>query len=174
MLGALEPGKHRLQSHYFLLAPVFETDKKAKAQTFRGDFLYSLTPTSPRWALGQRRALGKFIGFYWRPYAGFELGNVLDDGGNPEIKREHQFSRFLGKANAQLWFFDRLQLSADYEARQDLEGHQGLRDYWEVNTVLYVNPNDQRFSIGVTYKNGRTTPSFTRIDSFNTWIGLKF
>lgn len=160
------------KSHYFAISPVWETDRRNRTQVVSGEAFWS--PTIPGVYLGQRQKLFASlpVSFIWRPYLGFEFGHVSDDGGNMTLKKNGDFGRFLLKMNGSFWFTEHAQFSADLFHRVDLEGESGPRSFGEISQIFYLDAQ-QRLSLGVTYKNGRTTPKFTDVNSVNLWFGLK-
>jgi Ca2+-binding EF-hand superfamily protein len=165
-----------LPSQYFTVTPVYETDKSWKTKTISLQPLY--TPNIPKLGIGSFLPLvgartNALVYLRWRPYVGFDIGRVLDSGGNASLRAKADYWRFYSQAHGELWITDQFLLAADIYDRLLLNGNGKNYVYAEISPTLYVDTN-QRFSVGITYKNGKTTPAFNEVHSLNLWAGIKF
>lgn len=169
------PGKDGLiASHYLVISPVYETDHVKNTETYGGDVFYS--PTIPDLYIGSLRPIGglpSWVTFGWRPYIGMEGAAATQPASTSGYRLPSEFVRFAFKLHGDLCFSNRLDLAVDFAHRTFVAGDDVSFEYFEISPVYYLD-TDQHFSVGVTYKNGYTTPQFTKVDSISAWIGIKF
>ena len=133
---------------------------------------------SPSWnwvpGLGKAYPLGKSAGISWRPYLVTQYGHVLDDGGLAFLAADRDFVRLGGRIESSLYLGQDASfvLTASYTNLNELTGLRSSYDYFELNTVYYLD-SLKRFSIGASYKNGDQSPKFQKQDIFNVWLGIK-
>jgi hypothetical protein len=162
------------ESHYFSISPVYETDHVKNTETYGGDLFYS--PTIPRFhigGLGPIHPLPDWITFGWRPYIGIEGGEAFQPASTMGYKMPSEFVRGVFKLHSDLYFSNRFDLAVDFSHRTFINGDNASFEYMEISSVYYVD-EDQHLSLGLTYKNGYTTPQFSQVDSLSAWIGIKF
>jgi hypothetical protein len=163
-----------IASHYFAISPVYETDHAKNTETYGGDLFYS--PTIPSLYIGSSEAISSlpsWIAFGWRPFVGIEGGAATQPPSTEGYKVPSEYARFVFKLHADLLFSNRFALALDFVHRTFIAGDDASFDYFEISPIYYFD-EDQHFSIGVTYKNGYTTPQFSKVDSLSAWLGLKF
>lgn len=170
-----------IESHYLSIAPVYETDRKKKTETYGGEAFYSpsLRPLRVGLFTSIIPSAGVYPGFLWRPYIGFEGGYASQTGGSRAFELTHDYARFSSKVHAELYLTPSVEFAADYYHRTFLSGSGDSFDYIELSPIIYLDPNPddpklQHFSIGLTYKTGKTTPQFTQINSISAWLGIRF
>jgi hypothetical protein len=78
-----------------------------------------------------------------------------------------------------LYITPSFEIAADYSHRTFLTGGGNSFDYVELSPILYLDgspddPTSHHFSIGMTLKNGKTTPQFKSVNSISAWLGIKF
>lgn len=165
-----------LPSQVFTVAPVYETDKDWRTKTISLQPLY--TPNIPKLGIGVPLVLigqrsDPLMSFRWRPYVGLDFGRVLDSGGNAQLRDTSDYSRLYSQLHGELWIGKQFELAADLYDRLRLNGNHKNFTFVEVSPTYYLD-TQRRFSVGLTYKDGRSTPSFNHIHSLNLWVGLKF
>ena len=163
-----------ITAHDISLTPYFETDSGFGAKTFNIRPMYS--PTIPALAMGV--GMGTNIGtvdvsFNWRPNIGFEVGRVLDDDNKPALVGKNTYTRFVLDVQAQIDISGRFVLNGKLAYRRFLDGDDHDYVYGEISPVFFLDQR-QHFSLGVTLKSGKTTPTFKNVESVNLWVGLKF
>ena len=160
-----------INSHYLIGSPLYQTDKEFETSVIGFDVLY--TPGIPKLGIGSPiRKEKETFRFRWRPLVGFELGQVLNDGGNDDALPAETFIRATARVRAELLIIDRLTFSADYIWRIDLNGDNDVRDFVDL-TATYFLDELKNVSIGLSYTNGRNTPQFVNVDELSTFLGFK-
>jgi len=176
---------------YLTVSPVYEFDRLNDNETIGGDLF--VTPNIPRIGIGKwwpgpdvNTLENPTVAFHWRPYVGFEGGHVLKSQAGTILSEENEYARFAAKLHGQIDLIyprtnakgnkeigTRFALTADYFFRQELTGSQHDFNFVEVSPILYLD-RDQHVSVGLSYKNGKTTPKFSKVDELNLWVGIKF
>ena len=134
------------------------------------------SPTVPDLNIGSLRplpGLPHWITFSWRPYVGFEGAEVSQTPPKTGYKLPPDFIRFAAKLHTDLYFSNRFDLAMDYCHRNFFYGDDVSFDYVEVSPIFYID-EDQHLSLGLTYKNGYTSPQFSWVHSIGAWVGIKF
>jgi hypothetical protein len=173
-IAALTSGGHDpfISDQHFIISPVLETDRAHDAMTLGGDAYYTASIDSL--LIGNDFPIpftdGRGI-FAWRPWIGIEGGTVLDDANKPDLISRNGFFRVVGKAQADLWWQGQFQLSASYLYRWDLTNGHDQNGLVDVSAIYHF---DDHSSIGVSYKNGRSTPAFEKVESLSAWFGIKY
>jgi hypothetical protein len=163
-----------IAAHYLSISPIYETDHVQNTETYGGEIFYS--PTVPGINIGSLRrlpGLPDWITFSWRPYVGFEGAEVSQTPPKTGYKLPPEFIRFAAKLHTDLYFSNRFNLAMDYCHRNFFYGDDASFDYVEVSPIFYID-EDQHFSLGMTYKNGYTSPQFSWVHSIGLWVGIKF
>jgi hypothetical protein len=167
-------GDAYIQGIRLIVSSVYETDQNANTRTLGGDIF--VTPTIPKLGIGAGLPLGPLV-FRWRPFVGFEGGNVIDDGGNVALRDTSDYFRFSLKLHTELWlnlwFPNQFECALDYYFREALANGTAGYNYLEVSPIFYFDER-QHFSTGLTYKRGKTTPQFADVDTLTVWVGMKF
>jgi hypothetical protein len=159
-----------ISQHKVAISMVYETDRHQETATFGGDLYY--TPTIPALAAGIEQSSGDLT-FRWRPFVGVEGGHILENDNGALDPSKSEFFRFVFKLHADLWIGKQFVLAADYSMRTELIGRNETHPYVEVSPTLFLD-KDRHFSVGLSYKRGKTTPDFSDINSINAWVGLLF
>ena len=182
--------------HTFLISPDYERDRKKDVQTFGMNVLYSPTLARPI-KTGEPITFSEFVQafhlgesnrdyplFRWRPYIGFENGYLNAPKGESigalqAYGNERDYSRFVITLHGDLYITPSFDIAADFSHRTFLTGGENSFDYVELSPILYLDgspddPTSQHFSIGMTLKNGKTTPQFKNVNSISAWLGIKF
>jgi hypothetical protein len=182
--------------HTFLISPDYERDRKKDVQTFGVNVLYSPTLARPI-KTGEPITFAEFVRalhlgasdrnypqFIWRPYIGFENGYLNASTAAPmgallAYGNEHDYSRFVMTLHGDVYMTPSFDIAVDYSHRTFLTGGGNSFDYVEVSPILYLDgspddPTSQHFSIGMTLKDGKTTPQFKNVKSISAWLGIKF
>ena len=183
----------------FLITPDYERDRKKTTETSGVDVLWSPT-LSPQVAPGPLMLLrtGQFIpfsqlfprsslnypGIIWRPYVGFESGELLvsdpkDVDAAKAYDGQSEYSRFVVTTHTDLYLTPNFDIAVDFAHRTFLTGSERSFDFIGVSPIFYLDgtpddPNSHHFSLGMTYKDGKTTPQFKDVMSISAWIGVKF
>lgn len=185
----------------FLITPTYERDRKKTIETDGVNILWSPTLVPPPEATSGPIMLvqtGQFIplsqilpgsranypGLIWRPYFGFELGDRLmsdpkDIDAAKAYGSDRKYDRFVATTHVDLYLTRSFDIAIDLTHRTFLSGSEMDFDYVEVSPILYLDgtpedPSSQHFSLGLTYKNGKTTPQFKSVRSLSAWLGVKF
>lgn len=168
-------------THYLSIGPDWERDMKLNTETLGGQLLYTTNASFLHAGIVLPPDATDFPTFLWRPYVGWEAGHAYETGGSAVFARNNTYDRLLGKVHAELWFTPSLELAADYYHRSELTASGRNYDYVEVSPLVLLGKTTEgakgaksQFSLGLTYKNGRTAPTFTPIDSLNAWFGVQF
>jgi hypothetical protein len=167
--------KYFLKSLLISVAPTFETDRKADTTSYGADIF--LAPTIPSIGIGAPWHIG-LIYPSWQPYVGFENGYVTKSVAG--LRSDNDFERFVLKLHGQVFITNYFEIAADYTHRTFLGSgpfsisSQASFNYVEASAIFWIDPIDQHFSFGITYKNGEATPKFTMVDSVTAFIGIKF
>ncbi len=165
-----------ITSHFFSLSPVYETDHLKKTETYGGEVLYS--PTIPALKIGSLYTiplLPSVLQFGWRPYFGIEGGEADQTASAIGFKLPTEFVRTVFKLHSNLYTSSkRFGLAVEFVNRTFLNGDVSSFNYMEISPVYYFDPETQHLSLGLTYKNGYTSPQFSLVDSFSAWVGIKF
>lgn len=159
-----------VSQHKIAISLVYETDRHQETTTIGGDLYY--TPTIPALAIGVEKTFNK-VTFRWRPFIGLEGGHILENDNNALDPSKSEFFRLVLKFHADVWIGKHFVVSADYSMRDDLLGDSAVHHYYEVSPTLFLD-KDHHFSVGVTFKRGKTTPDFSDVDSINAWVGVLF
>lgn len=159
-----------ISQHKVMISMVYETDRYQETATFGGDFYY--TPTIPALAAGVEQSSGDLT-FRWRPFIGVEGGHILENDNGALDPSKSEFFRFVFKLHADLWIGKQFALAGDYSMRSELIGRRETHPYVEASPTLFLD-KDHHFSVGLSYKRGKTTPDFSEVNSFNAWVGLLF
>ena len=148
-----------IQGIRLIVSSVYETDQNENTRTLGGDIFF--TPTIRKLGIGAGLPIGPAV-FRWRPFVGFEGGNVIDDGGNVALTDTSDYFRFSLKLHGELWlnlwFPGQFEAAVDYYFREELANGRAGYNYLEVSPIFYFDEG-QHFSTGLTYKRGKTTPN---------------
>lgn len=185
--------------HTFLITPDYERDRKKDVQTFGINVLYSPTLARPI-KTGEPITFAEFVQalhlgestldypqFIWRPYVGFESGYLnasssASTSGSSALTaygNDRDYSRFVVTLHGDLYLTPSFDIATDFYHRTFLTGSGRSFDYVELSPILYLDgspgdPTTQHFSIGMTLKNGKTTPQFKDVNTISAWLGIKF
>lgn len=185
----------------FLITPDYERDRKKTIETFSVNVLWSPTLSPPSDAspgpimlirTGQLIPFSQILpgsrlnypGLIWRPYVGFETGdritsNPKDIDAAKAYDGQNEYSRFVATVHTDFYLTPKFDIACDFTHRTFLSGSGLSFDYVEVSPVFYLdgtpnNPDSQRWSLGMTYKNGKTTPQFKDVESVSAWVGIRY
>ncbi len=185
------PQKSPLETAIFYLSPTYETDKSKSTETYGIDILFS--PIVSTQIMGFPIQTGQFIpigaifksikaeypGVRLMPYLGFENGYASFPGGRSVYDNQRDFSRFAARLKTDIFLSPRLDIAIDYYHRTFLTGNDDSFDFVDISPILYLdgdpeNPETEHFSLGMTFKDGKTTPQFKNVKTISAWIGVKF
>lgn len=173
---ALPPGDLPFFSaHYIEIAPVYVTDREASVRTWGCDFRYE--PSIPwlnlnhdvsrkvplfnqKWLEGRMTGA---VGFNFRQY----------EQGTPAAVRSDNYGGFMARYSGELVFFHKLTLTASYNAEAYVWGDIANHDFFELDAQLLLDDKNH-YTVGMSYLNGEQEPTFTKVDTFTAWVGLKF
>jgi hypothetical protein len=164
-----------LKSVLISVAPTFETDHKADTTSYGADVF--VAPSVPKLGIGAPWHIG-FIYPSWQPYIGFENGYVTKTVGG--MRSDTGFDRFVLKLHGQIFITNYFEVAADYTHRTFLgdgpfaNSNDISFNYVEASAIFWLDPIDQHFSLGITYKKGEAPPKFTMVDSITAFVGIKF
>lgn len=164
-----------MKSLLISVAPTFETDRKTDTTSYGADIF--LAPTVPSLGIGAPLRIG-FVYPSWQPYIGLESGYVTKSVGG--LRSDSDFERFALKLHGQIFITNYFEVAADYSHRTFLRSgpfshsSQVSFNYVEASAIFWLDPIDQHFSLGITYKNGEAAPKFAMVDSITAFIGIKF
>lgn len=159
-----------ISQHKVVISLVYETDRHQETATIGGDLYY--TPTIPALAIGVEKTIDS-VTFRWRPFFGVEGGHILENDNGALDPSKSEFFRLVIKLHADVWIGKQFVVSADYSVRDELSGNRGAHHYFEISPTLFLD-KDHHFSVGLTFKRGKTTPDFSDVDSINAWVGILF
>ena len=160
---------------WFNLAPYYETDQKTDITNYGNAIL--VAPFVPKLGIGGPWHWG-FIYPSWQPYIGLESGYV--GTAKSPLRSDTDFQRFVLKLHGQVFVTQYFEFAVDYTHRTFLGSGPFISDdrtnfdYYELAALFWIDPIDQHFSIGVSYKNGESTPKFSDVESVNAFLGIKF
>jgi hypothetical protein len=182
----------------FLITPSYERDRKKTIETYGVNVLWSPTISPPTNGPIMLIRTGQFIplsqilpgypfdypGIVWRPYVGFESGDrTTSDPKDKDAAKAYdgqpEYSRFVVTTHADVYITPNFDIAIDFSHRTFLTGSELSFDFIDISPILYLDgtpddPNTQHLSLGLTYKNGKTTPQFKDVMSISAWIGVKF
>lgn len=158
------------RQHNLIGVPKYEADQGFDTQIIGLDLLY--TPTIPDIGIGSALRKGK-IGFRWIPVIGFEFGQIITNQQALTTLPSATFVRATARLRAELGITSSLVFSTDYVARVDLTGNQDFNDFLDLSLNYFLD-DQQKISVGLSYKNGETAPTFENSESLRAFFGLKF
>jgi hypothetical protein len=183
----------KIKEWFLTVSPVYEFDRLKNNETIGGDAF--LTANIPSIGVGEflwltGRPTPHFkpndgLVFHWRPFIGFEGGHVIKAEAGTVLSEENEYARFSAKVHGELaWvhkhtekeqvsYQNKLVIAVDYYLRQDFTDSESTHNYVELSPTLYLD-DSEHFSMGLTYKNGQTTPQFSNVDELTLWLGVKF
>lgn len=171
------PGKVPFwQGSEFVAAPAYETDKAGKIRDWEGNFLFTPELNLPGYGAGQR--LLQDLSFRWRPFVGFELGNATQH--EPGYVPSMDYARFLFKLQGMLSITKAFDLNVEFDARAFLtrgpfeNSDQRDFEYLLVSPTFWLDPLHKHLAIGLTYKNGKSTPKFQEENAISAFLGARF
>jgi len=170
------------------LAPAYETDRKKDTETYGGGFFYTPILNLPGMENYQRLDFWRshaspadqnvYPGFSWTAAVGLE-GGYATQSPNVVFRLQNDYARIAGKLHADLYISPRFDIAVDFTHRTFLTGQTQSFEYVEVSPTFYLDstqddPKKQNFALGMTFKYGKTTPQFQKVDSISLWFGVKF
>lgn len=181
----------------FALTPSYERNRKKTVETYGGSLLWSPSVGSSHEGLLALAQTGRFIplsrifttlesdypGILWRPWFGAELGErLMSDSADADASKayggDRGFARLVITGRFDVYLTRNFDIAIDVSHRKFLTGSELGFSYVEVSPTLFLDgaaqDEDTRFSVGFTYKNGKTTPQFKNVNSISAWLGVRY
>jgi hypothetical protein len=189
-------------AHAFSLSGSFLTDSKNTVETAQSGLLYTpvlnYLPGLEHFPFNTQSViplinrtnefgepLSPWLGYQLLPSIGLEGGRAVKFDKSSVYNNNPDYVRFVFNLHGVLSVAQWFALAADFTERKDLYGGSKNYDFVSLSPIFYpaaffttdinYDPTKiQAFSIGMTFKYGKTTPLFNNVNSISAWIGLQF